>query len=175
MATITVPIYGQLGPLYAGHPTAIWYEISEASGTVVVARNRTGVTERMDYSGQPSGVYRAIIAADVDWDYPLIIEWTMSGPEGEGILAVSTVGWEFALMQTKGATLNLDQELVDTEEETVGGALSGAWALAWGKLYKNLVNKTLNLFGPKRDVNGSPSKVFQLDNTTNPTTRDPLE
>jgi hypothetical protein len=68
-------------------------------------------------------------------------------------------------------TLDLTQPLADVKTSTVGGALHGAWAGAWGKMIKDVTAKTLKLFGI-----GSQSVAaitFDLDDGTAPTTRTP--
>jgi len=70
------------------------------------------------------------------------------------------------------SNLNLTQTVTDVQTATVGGALSGAWATAWGKIVKNVVAKTLGAWGPGNS-SGTASKTFTLDDGTSPTSRTP--
>jgi hypothetical protein len=67
--------------------------------------------------------------------------------------------------------LDLTQALADTNAATIGGALHGAWSVAFGKMVLNVVAKTLSLFG--FNSQSVPLKTFNLDSGTAPGSRTP--
>jgi hypothetical protein len=173
MATIKIPSYVQLGSGLSGQVANVNYEVFDANGVSVLTRTSTGVSERLDFGGNGTGSYKVTINADLSWVFPLSVEWTMDGADGEGVFASSVVGWEFALMRNKGLILDLSQPITDGRLTTVGGALAGLWALAWGKVAKDLTLKTLSVFGPGNN-SSTPTGAFQLDDVVNPTQRVPI-
>lgn len=70
-----------------------------------------------------------------------------------------------------GYRLDLAQPLADVATGTVGGALHGAWATAWGKVTKDVVGKVLRVFGIGSQT--VPARTFTLDDGANPSTRTP--
>lgn len=173
MPTIPIPVYVQLGVTFAGQAANVNYQVFDANGASVIGRNHTGVSERLDYDNVGAGAYMVIINADLSWTFPLSIEWTLAGSGGAGVFEHSVVGWEFALLRSKGATLDFSQQLIDTKATTLGGAFAALWTIGWGKILKNLTTKTLGLFGPG-NVSSTPSGQFQLDDVVNPSSRTPI-
>lgn len=60
--------------------------------------------------------------------------------------------------------------LTDSKAATWGGALAGAWALAWGKARTNAFTGKLEIWGPG-NATGTPSATFTVDSVANPTIR----
>jgi hypothetical protein len=80
---------------------------------------------------------------------------------------------EFAADEINLALLDLAQPIIDDQSTTVGGALASSWAVGWGRVLKNLVAKTLGIFGPG-NVSATPSRTFHLDQVVNPSERTPV-
>jgi hypothetical protein len=68
-------------------------------------------------------------------------------------------------------SIDLAQPLADAKTATVGGALHGSWALAFGKQVLDRVGKALRLFGWNSQA--TPLVVHGLDDGYAPTTRTP--
>ncbi len=68
-------------------------------------------------------------------------------------------------------TLDLTQAITNVKTATVGGALHGGWATAFGKMVQDTVAKTLSVFG----IAGTPTpiEIHDLDDGTSPLVRTP--
>jgi len=173
MSTVRLPVYVQFGPSLGGQAANVYYQVFDANNTSVINRNNNGVVEKKDYSNGAAGAYKITIVADLAWAFPLSVEWTVSGTAGAGVFANSVIGWDLVLIRGQGVLLDLTQPIPDSKAATLGGALAGLWALAWGKVVKNLTTKTLGLFGPG-NTSTTPSGSFQLDDVVNPSERLPV-
>jgi len=131
-----------------------------------------------------AGNYRAVfITSDSTVDQKEIPSaWIIGKPwvqdvDGaiSGIPAAVVTGMSDAPVGTvqdkAGYSLDLTQPLASVKTGTVGGALHGAWVAAWGKIVKNVVDKTLTVFGFADQVN--PAEAFDLDDGSNPSVRTP--
>jgi hypothetical protein len=67
--------------------------------------------------------------------------------------------------------LDLTQPLADVKTGTVGGALHGAWASAFGMVSIDIAGKLLRMFGFNSQT--TPLVTFDLDSSSRPTQRTP--
>lgn len=82
------------------------------------------------------------------------------------------VGFAVEFQADNPRTVDLAQPILDVQTATVGGALAGSWAYAWGKQVLDKVSKMLRLWGPGNTTN-TPSYNFSLDDADDPTNRTP--
>ncbi|MFO0960857.1 MAG: hypothetical protein U0800_26035 [Isosphaeraceae bacterium] len=68
--------------------------------------------------------------------------------------------------------IDLAQPIADVRTATVGGALNGSWAVAWGKVILDAIAKILRVWGAGNDTS-NPSANFSVDDA-DPTSRTPL-
>jgi hypothetical protein len=114
-----------------------------------------------------TGTYKANITFSDNFQGSLTWD-TGQDPNGVSPNRFASITEEITL-----ARLDLTQPIPDVKTVTLGGALAGAWATAFGKVTKNLMSNVLSIFGPGNGTT-TPSATFQTDNINSPTYRNPI-
>lgn len=107
--------------------------------------------------------------ADAVWEEARA-DHTTSGTFGEVIDAKISSRSEPGTAQN----INLTQDLTDVKTKTVGGALHGSWASAFGRMVLDKANKLLKLWGIGSQSDDSPLQTWDVDDANNPSTRTPV-
>ncbi|WP_406699230.1 hypothetical protein V5E97_10170 [Singulisphaera sp. Ch08] len=164
----------RLANLDAAVSTRSTYAGADTSGTTTLLTRLPGIVV-----AQTGDAYALIGAAGAgltalgdtrlaNLDAAISTRSTYAGGAVASVTAAVTVGTN---NDKSGYSLNLSQALTDVKTATVGGALHGAWASAWGKMVKDVAGKTLKLFG--YNSQSVATVTFNLDDGTDPTSRTP--
>ena len=187
-AAVTVAVFfvttslAMFGAGYTGLSGTVGVTVkSLASNTLTTVQSRT--TTGINESASGTGDYVYQYFGSVGTQYVFV--WDTGGASPAYYTETLTAGFSVAAINgqtpptnwgsmviTSGGAVSIDltQAITDVQTATVGGALAGAWATSWGKVVKDVVNKLLGIWGPG-NTTGSPSKLFTLDDGTNPTER----
>jgi hypothetical protein len=112
----------------------------------------------------------SMVDVDIEITFGKPANFTLLSIDGTGrVKGLDSGGNAFTYVSPTGAvvTLDLTQPLTNVTTSTVGGALHGGWAVAFGNMIRDATAKTLRLFG----INDTAIRTFDLDDGTNPTTR----